>query len=288
MLGIHAKRDDAAQRPRGRLVRRRAVVAVAIVAGGSVALYGAYGCLGVRQHIQAVAPLPAYDEGEYAACLAAVVDGETGYVDYARFEREFALALDRYLDSVARFGPSAAPQRFPGEPDRLAYYLNAYNAIMLKQILRHGIPQRVPRLGFFKDKWQVDGQWMSLDFLEQKLIRPTFREPRVHFALVCAARDCPPLRNEPYRGDRLEAQLDDQGRRFIALSRAARVDDGQIRLNRIFKWYREDFDRVGGLRATLLRYLAEDDPRRASIAGASEASFAFRTYDWTVNAVVPR
>lgn len=238
---------------------------------------------GPKQAIGTGDPLGSYSAAGYAALLTAVVGTDDGLVDYQLLSTSYVNELDQYLDAVGRFGPNSTPDAFATETDWLAFYLNAYNAIMLKQIVRHEIPDSVNKLWFVTDRWLVDGKWMTLDSLEQKLIRPTFNEARIHFALVCAAMDCPPLRSEPYRGDRLDEQLDDQGARFLATEKSLRLDNGIAHVNLIFKWYSEDFDGVGGLKAVMLRYLPHDDRRRGELEDIAQSAFEFRPYDWSVN-----
>ncbi len=117
---------------------------------------------------------------------------------------------------------------------------------------------------------------MSLDDLEQRTIRIRFKEPRAHFALVCAAKGCPPLRSEPYEGARLDAQLDDQARAFLRQTEKNRVDPAAKRahLSPIFKWYLEDF---GGTKTALLRNL------RKWLAVEEEWAIAWTNYDWSLN-----
>jgi hypothetical protein len=248
--------------------------------------------------------LPQYDDEPYAEVLAAVV--EQGMVDYHAFnelppvgERTAADydtldgKLDLYLDAIARFGPESTPVLFPNDDERLAYYLNAYNAIMIRLWLDKGArtaetDDKVQWLTWFIiPQWKVDQQAMSLDYLEQRLIRPRFKEGRIHAALVCGAVDCPPLLDEPYDGDRLGQQLDDIFAAWFQdpADDALRItDDGQVYLSKILGWYRDDFRETGGLEAVLEKYLPDDDPRKAPALAAVRADrHKFMGYDWTIN-----
>ena len=120
-----------------------------------------------------------------------------GLVDYEGLSKQSHGQLDIYLDGVARFGPHSTPDVFPDATDQLAYYLNAYNAIMLHKWLDDGTedngkPRTVNKAWFFFELWRVDGRWISLDALEQTIIRPLYKDSRSHFALVCGAMSCPP------------------------------------------------------------------------------------------------
>ena len=236
--------------------------------------------------------LSTYHDEPYRELLAACV--RDGLVDYHRLGAEHADDLDRFLDAVGRFGPETPPQLFATSPDRLAYYLNAYNALMLRKWLDAGAAdadaaRRVNRLWFFADFWRVDGSWLSLDRLEQRVIRPTFQEPLVHMALVCGAMGCPPLLEEPFVGERLDEQLEGLTRRWLREPDGLRVDeDGTVWCSRIFLWYRADFDTLGGLPGVLERYLDPTDPRRQlAIRAAREGTIQFMEYDWSINEAKP-
>ncbi|MEM6853546.1 MAG: DUF547 domain-containing protein [Planctomycetota bacterium] len=246
--------------------------------------------------------LSTYDDGPYAAVLAEVI--RDGNVDYRAFNTlpDDAPAeaydsldgqLDRYLDAVARFGPESTPELFPAEDDQLAYYLNAYNAIMIRLWLDNGArtadaDDKVQWLTWFTvNQWAIDRRTMSLDFLEQRLIRPRFNEARIHGALVCGAVDCPPLLDEPYVGDRLNDQLDGIMRAWLntPVENAIEIgDNGDIRLAAIFGWYRDDFRPTGGLDAMIETYLDDNDPRKAQVLQAFDnKKIKFQGYDWTIN-----
>jgi len=288
------------------------------------ALLGLLGCASAPR-VPAELRLGTYDTTPYANVLAAAV--RDGLVDYraitttapgsqgslgspgvsenqshAKEQRRLDAAaryasldgqLDLYLDAVARFGPESSPQLFPTEDDQLAYYLNAYNAIMLRLWLDHGARDASPTAKvqwltwFTINQWKVDGRSMSLDYLEQRLIRPTFKEARIHAALVCGAIDCPPLRREPYLGSRLDAQLDSQMRDWLNAppGHAIDIDEaGTVRLAAILGWYRDDFRPTGGLSAVIETYLDDSDPRKPAVLDALKNNRAkFMGYDWTLN-----
>ncbi|MEM1107954.1 MAG: DUF547 domain-containing protein [Planctomycetota bacterium] len=246
--------------------------------------------------------LDRYDDAPYAAVLAATV--RDGLVDYRAFDTlpdeltadDYAGLdgqLDRYLDAIARFGPKSTPEQFPTEADQLAYYLNAYNAVMLRLWLDNGARTASPNdkvqwlTWFTVNQWQIDRRPMSLDFLEQRLIRPTFEEARIHGALVCGAIDCAPLLDEPYRGETLEAQLDGIMRQWLNTPSENAIeirDNGNVYLAKILGWYRDDFRETGGLPAVIENYLDDRDPRKTNVLAAfDEGRIRFQGYDWTIN-----
>lgn len=218
--------------------------------------------------------------------LAGVV--RDGLVDYPaltarRAELEAALAAAAHL-------PRADFDRWP-TAQRLAFLLNLYNAHTLALLAAN------PGVASIKDisgeVWKrpfipLFGQRLSLDQLEHDLIRKEYREPAIHFALVCGAKGCPPLRAEPYRAADLGQQLLDQGRRFLGDDLKNRVDRERrvIRLSPIFKWYREDFGRTD---AELFTYLARHlPPDLAAEITRGGYTIEYTDYDWSLNSAPAR
>jgi len=227
------------------------------------------------------APAPAVDHSAFDAVLHARV-APGGLVDYAGLLREPA-GLDGYLRTLA-----AAPVASLDREARLALLINAYNAFTLRLILDHwpvGSIKDIPS----SDRWTarrfaLGGRIVSLDDIEHRQIRPVFHEPRVHFALVCAARGCPPLRAEAYTPDRLEAQLEDQARYVHSHDRWFRFDPtaGSVFATRLYDWYRADFEQAG---PSVLDYMARySEPLRAALAAGRRPGLHFLRYDWSLNA----
>jgi hypothetical protein len=231
-----------------------------------------------------------FDHSLFDRLLRAHVS-EEGLVDYDAFGR--SQEFQEYLASLAR----APVERLP-DAERLALWINAYNAYTIEFINRHeersSIRNINKSLGFIRGKgpWkermaEAGRETWTLDEIEHEIIRPEFGEPRIHFALVCAAMGCPPLRNEAFTGVDLERQLEEQARVFLAESpEKNRVDPeaGRVYLSPIFDWYREDFPPGDeGLGAYLARYV----PGTAEKALLTSGRFrvVFTDYDWSLNAV---
>lgn len=213
-----------------------------------------------------------------------------GLVDYDAFAN--APSFTTYLRTLATTDPARLPR-----PEQLAFWINAYNAYTIAQINAHGERQSIKNInkafGFLKTggPWRekmatIGNTTYTLDEIEHERIRPVFNEPRVHFALVCAAIGCPPLRNEAYTAARLDEQLDDQARQFLLRSPAKnRVDVAgkRVYLSRIFDWYGSDFapDRAG-----LLQWLSRYWPAGAerNTLNDRNARVVFTEYDWSLNA----
>ena len=205
----------------------------------------------------------------------------------ARGEVDFrALAGDRaeletFLDCVARMSPRSAPQAFPTRETKLAYYLNAYNALAMYNVLDSGLPKSlgaVRRIAFFGVKrFTLGGERMSLYTLENDVIRPLGDE-RVHFALNCMSVSCPRLPREPFRAERLNETLEDSAREFFAERRNLEVLPGRklVRVSSILKFYRDDFlAKSPTLIAYINRYRASAIPKDYEVE--------FIDYDWTLN-----
>ncbi len=215
-----------------------------------------------------------------------------GMVDYGAFAR--APEFPRYLASVAAFDPAKLSR-----DEQLAFWINAYNAYTIQLINKHNEKVSIRNInksiGFVKayGPWKeklaiVGGKAYGLDEIEQDIIRPTYKEPRIHFALVCAAMGCPPLRNEAFTGARLEAQLEDQGRVFVTKQPSKnRVDlaNKTVYLSPVFIGFRDYIKDFGGSESAvgkyIARYFADGPEKQLLLSGAFKAKETF--YDWTLN-----
>jgi len=215
-----------------------------------------------------------------------------GRVDYAAWKREALPDLDAYLATLSAV--CAARYERWTRAQRLAFWLNVYNASAVRLVLQHH-PLRslrdlgwLPNAAFRRAVIPMHGLGrgtMSLDDVEHGTIRgdPALRDARVHFAFVCAAVSCPPLRAEAYRAADLDAQLGDQGRAFLRDTSKNRWDAATrtLSLSSIFKWFREDFEAVApDLPAFVAGYL--DDATAASLR-AGPVTVEFLPYDWALN-----
>lgn len=166
-----------------------------------------------------------------------------GVVDYRGLKGEEE-KLDRYLKVLEDVDTGGLSR-----PEQFAFYINAYNAWTLKLILT-GYPgvKSIKDLGsLFKSPWKkklcrLDGRVMTLDDIEHGILRPKFADPRVHFAIVCASKSCPPLISVPYCGSTLDQQLDDAARAFINDPGSNHFKDGTLYLSKLFKWFAGDFN----------------------------------------------
>ncbi len=184
---------------------------------------------------------------DWSQVLSRYVDDQ-GLVDYEALAKDDA-ALDRYVELLGRVSPETHPELFPSRDHELAYYINAYNALVFSGVLESGTDKSVwgglvPGLKFFVSrKYTVGGEKWNLRNLENKVIREEYQDPRIHAALNCASRGCPILPQVAFEAGQLDGQLDVAMRRFVAEERNVQVDDGQqtVRISKIFDWFKEDF-----------------------------------------------
>jgi len=204
-----------------------------------------------------------------------------GHVDYAGFKKDEA-QLDAYLEQLAKIDPEALSR-----DERFAFYANAYNAWTIKLILTEypGV-ESIKDLGsLFKSPWKkkfvkLDGKVITLDHIEHDILRPQFRDPRVHMAVNCASKSCPSLWNEPFTGSRLDDQLNAATRNFINNPEFNRLEGNTLYVSRIFKWFSEDFDE--DIIAFVEKY-AEGELKGAITANRSEMKVKYLDYDWSLN-----
>ncbi len=216
----------------------------------------------------------------WEAVLRAHVDAQDR-VAFEAIQRDPA-ALRSVVEAIAATAPSNAPAQFPTRADRIAYWINAYNALSMWGVIQWGIPQRldlVDRWRFFtRTDREVGGRAITLDTLETEVIRP-IGEERVHFALNCMVRDCPRLPREAFRADRLEAQLATAARAFCTEGRTVRPDpaNGRVWLSAIFEFYSKDF--VPAKAPDLIAYVNRWRPTPLP----ADSRVRFLEYDWTIN-----
>lgn len=215
----------------------------------------------------------------YSHLLSSFVSG--GVVDYRGLLGEEG-KLDQYLLQLERTNTSALTPN-----DQLAFYINAYNAWTIKLVLGSypGIKSIKDVGTIFSSPWakkicRIDGKILSLDDIEHGIIRPRFRDPRIHFAVNCASKSCPPLASEPYRGVSLDAQLDAAARNFINDSARYRLDGNKLHVSMIFKWYASDFK--DGVLSFILKY-ARGDLLQKLKADGDKIENHYLEYDWSLN-----
>lgn len=202
--------------------------------------------------------------------LSTFVD-DKGRVNYDAWIKNTE-GLDQYLMSLSE----KAVESNWTKNQRLAYWINAYNAFTIRLILDHYPVSSITQIYDGKawdEKWiDLGGKKYSLNDIEHEIIRPQFKEPRIHFAVNCAARSCPPLANMAFTAENLESLLQEQTVAFVRDQRFNQLAPQMVQISKIFEWYREDF---GVLIEFLNKY--STTPIR------SNAQIGFLEYDWDLN-----
>ncbi len=242
---------------------------------------------------------------DYATLLKKYVD-PNGMVNYKELKKDRS-RLDAFVDSMAALKRKSYDKW--KDQDKIAFWLNAYNAFTLKAIIdNYPIKSSFLKSRLYpknsirqikgvwtKLKFDVMGTKLSLKHIEHEILRKEFNEPRIHVAMVCAAMGCPPLRNKPYEGKKLDKQLDDQSRKFLSNPLKFRHEKDVLYLSPIFKWFGEDFIKTYGSKTCfagydgkdgavlkfIARYLKED--RRLWVKSIKRHEIEYQGYDWTLN-----
>ena len=228
-----------------------------------------------------------------------------GRVDYEGWHQspESVASLHAYLAAVSAYSPDNVPQRFPSPNDALVYWIQAYNAYVIKAVLDHwplasvtdvkAPIEVVNGMGFFyRQRYSFGGRYYSLLKVENGIIRKRHRDARIHFVLNCASDSCPVLRPELPVGDDLEVTLERAATDFVTDPANVSIDHTArtVTLSRIFKWFRKDFINDlhrRGLPADngLVDYVASVAPEslRSELASVNDYEVKFFEYDWSMN-----
>jgi hypothetical protein len=220
---------------------------------------------------------------------------DAGLVDYASLQKN-RTSLDSYIDSIGSVSPQSHPERFASSAHQLAYWLNAYNAIVLRGIIDAYPVDSVKDIklfnGFFnRQTWNVGGQSLTLDTIENDIIRPQFNEPRIHFVLNCGAKSCPPLENRAFTGASLEDRLEKALKRFTASEDFFYLHEDRLILSKIIDWYRTDFHhqppsnnpQSPAIDPLISYFIPHADPSIRDLLRRPTLNVEFMDYDWSLN-----
>lgn len=217
---------------------------------------------------------------KFTQVLEKNMNGEN--VNYAALKKSPG-ELGSYIEDLATVGKSEYSKW--SDDQKMAYLINLYNAATLKLIIDY---YPVKSIRDIKSPWKQNrvklfGKHVSLDHIEHEILRKDFSDPRIHFGVNCASIGCPALRNEAFRADKLDAQLDEQARLFLNDSSKNRVDHkkGILYLSSIFDWFKGDFvDKSGSVEKFIAPYLSGKD-RKAVESGKFKVKNS--NYDWDLN-----
>jgi len=199
-----------------------------------------------------------------------------GVVNYSGIKKSALKDLESYIEKMATTDPAMF-----SKSDQLAYYLNVYNANVIKGIVDLMPTRSVMRhKGFFKSpRVKIGGtahaKKISLDDLEHKIVRPTFKDPRVHFALVCAARGCPSIPDHAFSGAKIDHCLEHLATQFFNSKKGAQVRGRSLRVSSILDWYKSDFGTTKEAIIAFVRTYRKGLPKNPKLS--------FLKYDWALN-----
>ena len=197
-----------------------------------------------------------------------------GQVKYKTLQKDIP-ELNRLARQIAQYDLSKATTAA-----KKAFYINAYNLLVLKQVMDHYPVASVMDVpGFFdKQKYKVAGESLTLNELENKKLRTPFKDARIHFALVCAAKSCPPLLNRAYTPQQVEKQLESQTKLALQDPAFTKVlpQQKKVQVSELFKWYEADFlAEATSIKEYINKYRAKPVPAHYTVE--------FYTYNWALN-----
>ncbi len=260
--------------------------------------------------VACLAPRAELIEGDVASAIEAGLSEGTGTFDHGLWDQiltQYAKEggkrfdyislksdeskLNRYLQSLADADLTSLPKN-----EILALFANAYNAYTVKTILDRVSPDRSIEIGSIRDipevfdltEHEVGGYSLSLNNMEHNILRPYFKDPRIHFAVNCASTSCPPIPTRAFRGETVQMQLGDVTRNVLSSPDYVRVEGDDLVLTRIMNWYGEDFvsDDYKGAEKDLASFVSKytsDEIRKWIEARSGAPNIKFMNYDWRLN-----
>ncbi|MFK7943304.1 MAG: DUF547 domain-containing protein [Paracoccaceae bacterium] len=190
--------------------------------------------------------------------------------------------LDGYLAALRTTNVSGLDR-----PEQMAYWINLYNAVTLQVVLDHYPVESIRDIDispgiFANGPWgaklaEVEGVPVSLDDIEHRILRPIWKDPRIHYAVNCASIGCPNLAVQAFTGARLETMLDTGARAYVGHSRGCSIEAGRVTASKIYDWFQEDF---GGTEAGVIAHLRQHGAKGLESATGIDSY----QYDWSLNA----
>lgn len=222
--------------------------------------------------IALLAPIWLFAQPNYALydSLLQKYVSNNGDVKYKALQAERAI-----LDSVVAQFQAIAPQKEWSKNERLAYWINAYNLFTVQLIVNNYPVKKITNLDGGKTwdikRIEIDGKKYSLNQIENEILRPQFKDARIHFAINCAAASCPPLHNRAFTAENVQSLLDKRTRKFIRSS-ANTLTESNIKISKIFDWYSSDF-------ADIVTFLN----KYAAVKIKTDAKVEYKEYIWNIN-----
>ena len=194
-----------------------------------------------------------------------------GNVNYKGFKTD-RTALKNYITSLGENMPNDTWTK----NDKLAYWINAYNAMTIDLILRNPSIKSIKDIDKPWDQrlWQLGNKWYNLNQIEHDILRK-MNEPRIHFAIVCASVSCPKLQNTAFTASELDNQLINATKEFLSDTSNNNLSKNSVKLSKIFKWFAKDFKQNQSLIDFLNKY--------SEIEISQNASKSYMDYNWNLN-----
>jgi hypothetical protein len=199
---------------------------------------------------------------------------DDGIVNYKSFKTEHKKLLDYIY--VLNLGYKYDNLKSLNKEEKLSYWINAYNALTIDLILRHYPLNSIKDINNPWDQrlWKFGEKWLNLNNIEHEILRK-MNEPRIHFAIVCASVSCPKLQNEAFEASKLETQLTQTTKAFLADSKRNNITENDLELSKIFQWFVKDFKQNGSLIDFLNKY--------SDVKISSKAKITYKDYNWNLN-----
>lgn len=193
-----------------------------------------------------------------------------GFVNYEGFKS------DKDFQKCLNFYASEVPNDQWTREAQMAYWMNVYNAFTVRLITDHYPLKSIKDIDEpWKKKFiKLDGEAYSLDQIEHEILRPIFKDPRIHFGINCASFSCPVLPNKAHRAETLDETLDHLTREFLNDIHRNRISGRKAAVSQLFEWFAEDFEAAGGVRAFIEQYRGKIDPK---------LELSYITYNWNLN-----
>lgn len=206
----------------------------------------------------------------WTALLQVYVD-DAGNVDYQNWQKN-TTDLDAYIHLLEQ----NAPQSHWSKAEKLSYWINAYNACTVKLILDHYPLKSILLLvnPWRRDVINIEGENLDLNHIEHEILRK-MDSPQIHFAINCASRSCPNLEQQAHEADTLYEQLDLATKKFLHDPSKNTLNESEVRLSKIFKWFEEDFTQSGSVLDFINLYVERPLSRHTNVK--------YQRYDWSLN-----
>lgn len=217
-----------------------------------------------------IQPIKAFNHSAWNDLLQKYVSSQ-GNVNYKGFKAEHG-ALKNYIKSLGENTPTDSWTK----ADKLAYWMNAYNALTVDLIVRNYPLNSIKDISkpWKQRLWELGAKLYSLEEIEHEILRK-MNEPRIHFGIVCASISCPKLQNTAFETSTIEAQLTNAAKEFLADSTRNSISQNTIKISKIFKWFTSDFKQNGSLIDFLNKY--------SEITISQKASKSYKDYNWNLN-----